>query len=120
MTKKKSLILRIFTLTSRAHFSDRYSYLIAIRRDLTVKWARSLRGRHHVFCIMKAPDLLNDGCGVTIPDGRIDSCPSWSRGIHKFNSKVFTLVGVDPYTNNKPAGRVLDESSSSPVVLPGN
>ncbi|MFY9550184.1 MAG: hypothetical protein WAU32_03470, partial [Thermoanaerobaculia bacterium] len=44
----------IYTV-SRAHFNERYGYLVAVRSDLTAAWAASLRG------------VLADGCDVTIP-----------------------------------------------------
>lgn len=84
----------IYTL-SRAHFNGRYSYLVAVNPDLTPKWAASLR------------DRLSDGCGVLLPPtGQPGGCRDGSR------------VGVDPATNQLPAGRVIDQSSSSPVVAP--
>jgi hypothetical protein len=84
----------IYTL-SRAHFSDRYSYLVAVRPDFTPRWSASLRGR------------LNDGCGVLVPiDDTLSGCRT---GAH---------LGVDPATNDSPAGRVSDVGTSSPVVLP--
>lgn len=82
-------------LVSRAQGSDRYGYLVAVHPDLTPAWAASLRGR------------LADGCGVLIPsDGSQFGCRSGAR------------QGVDPATNDAPAGRVNDAGTSSPVVLP--
>jgi hypothetical protein len=84
----------IYTL-SRAHFNDRYAYLVAVRPDLTPVWSASLRG------------LLDDGCGVLVPiDDSISGCRT---GAH---------MGVDPATNDQPAGRVNDLGTASPVVLP--
>jgi hypothetical protein len=80
---------------SRAHFNSRYSYLVAVRPDLTPLWAASLRG------------YLDDGCGVLLP-------PSGTPG----GCRAGAVNGVDPATNNRPAGRVWDLSTSSPVVLP--
>jgi hypothetical protein len=80
---------------SRAHFADRYGYLIAVHADLTPRWAASLRGR------------LNDGCGVGMPpNGTPGGCP------------LGTTAGVDPATNNLPAGRLLDDASAAPTVAP--
>ncbi len=76
---------------SRAHLNSRYSYVVAANSDLSPKWIASLR------------DHLNDGCGVTLPAG---TC------------RDGTSTGVDPQTNEAPAGRVNDLSSSSPVVAP--
>jgi hypothetical protein len=80
---------------SRAHFNPAYSYLIALHPDLTPKWSASLR------------DRLNDGCDVLLPpSGTLGGCRGGSR------------PGVDPATNETPAGRVLDQSTASPVVAP--
>ena len=72
---------------SRAHFNSEYAYVVALKPDLTTKWVASLR------------DLLFDGCGV------LATCREGAK------------PGVDPSTNLAPAGRVIDESSSSPVTL---
>ena len=84
----------IYTV-SRAHFNGRYGYLVAVHPDLTPAWSASLRG------------FLNDGCGVLLP-------PNGSPGGCRDGAKN----GVDPATNDLPAGRVSDLSSSSPLVLP--
>ena len=83
----------IYTV-SRAHLNSRYAYLVAVHPDLTPAWSASLR------------DILNDGCGVLVP---IDSGNGCRAGAH---------TGVDPATNEQPAGRVVDQSTASPVVLP--
>ncbi|MDQ6759479.1 MAG: hypothetical protein M3Z32_06375 [Acidobacteriota bacterium] len=85
----------IYTI-SRAHFNDRYSYLVAVNPDLSPKWSASLR------------DRLGDGCGsTTVPaTGDPGGCRSGA------------TPGVDPATNQLPTGRVIDQSSSSPVVAP--
>ena len=89
----------IYTV-SRAHFRTRYGYVIAVNPNLTPKWAASLRGH------------LNDGCNdgtqfsVLPPNGTSGGCIA---GAH---------AGVDPATNAQPAGRVIDQSSSSPTVAP--
>ena len=83
----------IYTL-SRAHLNSRYSYLIAVNSDLTPKWISSLRGK------------LNDGCGVTIPISNSGGC------------RQGTIIGVDNQTNDLPAGRLVDSSSSTPVIAP--
>ena len=80
---------------SRAHMADRYGYLVAVHPDLTPAWSASLRG------------ILEDGCDVLLP-------PSGSPG----GCRTGARRGVDPATNNRPAGRVSDLSTSSPVVLP--
>ncbi len=83
----------IYTV-SRGHFVTRYSYLIAINPNLTLKWAASLR------------DRLNDGCGVLLPIGGPGGC------------QVGAHLGVDPGTNEPGPGRVLDDSTASPTVAP--
>ncbi|HET8550362.1 MAG TPA: hypothetical protein VFL57_20265 [Bryobacteraceae bacterium] len=82
-------------VVSRAHFNSAYGYLVAVNPDLTSKWAASLR------------DRLQDGCDVLLPpSGTIGGCRAGS------------ARGVDPATNEMPAGRVLDLSTASPVVAP--
>jgi hypothetical protein len=84
----------IFTV-SRAHHSDRYGYVVAVHPNLTPAWSASFRG------------ILNDGCGVLV---RIDDT---NRGC-----RTGARIGIDPATNDQPAGRVRDAGTSSPVVLP--
>jgi outer membrane protein assembly factor BamB len=80
---------------SRAHFDSRYSFLVAVNPDLTPKWTTSMR------------DRFNDGCNVLIPpNGTTGGCRSGAR------------TGVDPADNTPGAGRVDDDSTSSPVVAP--
>ncbi len=96
----------IYTV-SRAHgvrlAGERYSYLLALNSDLTLKWAASLR------------DRLSDGCnndagtfpGAWFPaNGMPGGC------------RIGTTPGVDPQTNQLPAGRVTDLGTASPVVAP--
>jgi len=85
----------IYTV-SRAHFNDRYGYLIAVDpATLAPRWSASLR------------DRLSDGCGVLLPaNGEPGGC------------RAGATRGVDPATNRPPAGRVSDNGTSSPVVLP--
>jgi len=84
----------IYTV-SRAHFNDRWGYLIAVNPDLTPKWSASLRNR------------MNDGCNVAIP-------PNGTPG----GCRAGATTGVDPADNQPPSGRVSDNSTSSPVVAP--
>ena len=86
----------VFTV-SRAHsgIGANYAYMVALRPDLTLAWAASLRGR------------LQDGCGVLVPYGSGAS-----------NCRGGATPGVDPNTNLPPAGNVTDASSSSPTALP--
>jgi outer membrane protein assembly factor BamB len=85
---------------SRAHRNSRYSYLVAVNPDLTPKWAASLR------------DRIADGCGVLVPNATIDN--PIQRGHCRYNAPL----GVDPQTNQMPAGRILDDGTASPTVLP--
>lgn len=89
----------IYTI-AKAHFVTRYNYLVAVNANLTGKWAASLRNR------------LNDGCGVSFPIGN----PGGANA--NGGCSAGATFGVDPATNEPPPGRVLDDSSSSPVVAP--
>ncbi|MBI3679382.1 MAG: hypothetical protein HY235_03185 [Acidobacteria bacterium] len=82
---------------SRAHnpLAGRYSYVIALNPDLSLKWAASLR------------DRLKDGCGVLLPISGPNGCRAGT-----------PADGRDPATNEAPAGIVSDLSTSSPVVAP--
>lgn len=86
---------------SRAHFNRMQSYLVAVLPDLSAaKWVASLQNR------------LDDGCGVLLPiapPGVTTMANSCSNG---------ATPGVDPTTNAKGSGTILDQSSSSPTVLP--
>jgi uncharacterized protein (TIGR03437 family) len=90
----------IYTV-SRSQFNDRYSFLIALNPDLSLKWLASLRNR------------FNDGCGVPVsaggwlpPDGSPGGCATGA------------LQGVDPLTNQPGDGSVLDDASATPTVAP--
>ncbi|WP_157437289.1 hypothetical protein [Actinoplanes subtropicus] len=87
----------VYTVTRAQNASGgrNYGYVVALNPDLTLKWATSLRG------------ILDDGCGVLVPYG---SDP--------FDCRPGAARGVDPYTNQQPAGGVDDSSTASPVVLP--
>jgi uncharacterized protein (TIGR03437 family) len=86
---------------SRAHFNDRYSFLLALNPDLSLKWIASLRNR------------FQDGCGVAVADGGWLP-PNGSPG----GCRAGALLGVDPLTNQPGDGSVLDDASSTPVVAP--
>jgi len=89
---------------STAHQNPRYTYLVAVHADLTPKWTASLRG------------ILHDGCGVTTPsDATADTTDPRVLQTH---CRVGANTGVDPATNQPPAGLAIDQSSSSPVILP--
>ncbi|HLJ74726.1 MAG TPA: hypothetical protein VKU62_09085, partial [Thermoanaerobaculia bacterium] len=84
----------IYTV-SRAQFNSRYGYLVALNPELTPKWTASLR------------DRFNDGCNVLLPpNGTPAGCKSGA------------ITGVDPSDNTRGAGRVTDDSSSSPLIAP--
>lgn len=84
-------------LVTRAHSlrAEGYVYLLALRPDLSLKWATSLRGH------------LNDGCGVLAP-----------YGTGPRDCRPGSAFGVDPNTNLPPAGWAPDYGSSSPTALP--
>lgn len=83
-------------VVSRAHFNGAYAFLVAVTPNLAPLWAASLR------------DRLRDGCGgPSLP-------PTGSHG----GCRAGAGDGVDPATNQLPAGIVTDLSSSSPVVAP--
>jgi hypothetical protein len=96
----------IYTV-SRAHglraAGERYGYLIALNPNMTLKWAASLR------------DRLKDGCN--------NDAGSFAGAWFTANGttggcRLGTTAGVDPQTNQLPAGRVSDLGTSSPVVAP--
>lgn len=89
----------IYTV-SRAHFNSRYPFMIAINPNLTPKWATSMRM------------LFNDGCGVLIPIQSRKNVPE--KGKCNFGAPI----GVEPETNHAGTARVIDQSSSTPTVLP--
>jgi hypothetical protein len=89
----------IYTV-SRAHFDSLVSYLVAVNPDLTPKWAASLQ------------NLLSDGCGVLLPIAT-NANPNQPNAC-----RSGTTTGVDPTTNAKGSGQVIDQSSSTPTVLP--
>jgi hypothetical protein len=98
----------IYTI-SRAHNFSRYGYLVAVHPDLTPKWHASLRVN------------LLDGCGVTIPIQTAPGVPEKGK-CNRFtavgNPDPGYTIGVDPQVNHGGEGRVIDQSSSSPTVLP--
>jgi hypothetical protein len=88
-------------VVTRAHFNSRYAYLVGVNPDLTPKWDTSLR------------DRFADGCGVPHALGGQLEANGAPEGC-----SVGANYGVDPATNRPGGGRVLDDSSSSPVVAP--
>lgn len=87
----------IYTV-SMSHFDGLSAYLVAVNPNMTPKWAASLQNR------------LSDGCGVIVPIGANNNTPNACR--------VGSNQGVDPTTNAKGSGQVIDQASSSPTVLP--
>jgi len=86
----------IFTLTrAQSSHAANYAYIVALRANLSLKWATSLRGE------------LNDGCGVLVPFGTGSS-----------DCRAGATVGVDPSTNLPPAGQAPDFTTSSATALP--
>src|SRR5437867_6955378 len=81
---------------SRASFDDYYGYVIAINKNLTPKWTSSMRNRFH------------DGCGTPFlpPNGQPGGC------------RAGAPYGVSPPEGMPGSGRVLDDSTSAPVVAP--
>lgn len=81
---------------SRASFNDYYGYVIAVNKDLTPKWASSMRNRFH------------DGCGT--PFLPATGTPGGCRAGSPSN--------ISPPDGQPGSGRVLDDSTSAPVVAP--
>jgi hypothetical protein len=118
----------IYSVT-RAHLpfieGARHGFLLAIRPNLTLKWATSLRGPD-------APgpfpgSYLNGGY---FHDGCNDGTPASDGSMLPLNGATDTngnllggcragaRAGVDPATNRYGGGRVLDDESSTPTVAP--
>ena len=93
----------IYTV-AKVENSPRYGWVVAVNPDLTLKWHTSLR------------NLFADGCGVLIP---IATSATPTKGTCRFGAVVPGVnFGVDPTTNRPGDGNVIDQSSSSPTVLP--
>jgi len=88
---------------ARSHdlFANRSGFLVAINPNLTSKWVASLNNR------------FTDGCGVPINQGGVLP-PNGQPG----GCRAGAALGVDPGVNHAGGGRVLDDSSSSPVIAP--
>jgi hypothetical protein len=87
----------IYTV-SRAHFDAAVTYVVAVNPDLTPRWQLSLQ------------HLLQDGCGLLLPIATDTTTPN--------SCGAGTNTGVDPTTNAFGSGRLVDEASSTPTVLP--
>jgi len=89
---------------STAHKNPRYTFVVAVDADLAPRWTASLR------------DQLHDGCGLAIPS---DATPDSTNPFVKFlHCRAGANEGVDPRTNQAPAGQASDQATSSPVTLP--
>jgi len=86
---------------SHGFFSNRSGFLVAVNPNLSLKWIASLSNR------------LTDGCGVPISSGGVLP-PNGQPG----GCRAGANFGVDPGLNHAGGGRVLDDSSSSPVIAP--
>ena len=86
---------------SHAAFANRSAFLVAVNPNLTLKWISSLNNR------------FSDGCGVPISQGGVLAPNGQPNGC-----RVGANLGVDPGVNHAGGGRVLDDSSASPVVAP--
>ena len=106
----------IYSVT-RAHFISRHGYLVALKPDLTLKWAASLRGDDTVPGDYFSGGYFHDGCN----DGTAASAGSMFplNGQTSIGGcRAGARAGVDPATNRRGGGRVLDDSSSTPTVAP--
>ncbi len=82
-------------IATLAQFVGRVTYVVAVNPDLTPKWQTSLLER------------FNDGCNVLLPpNGTPGGCAAG------------TPTGIDPAVNAAGSGRILDNSTASPVVAP--
>src|SRR5439155_4923275 len=92
-----------------------------LNRDLTLKWAASLRGDDTVSGDYFSGGYFTDGCndgtsgssGFWLP---ADGTPGGCRDLGAAGNA--TTRGRDPATNRRGGGRVLDDSSSTPTVAP--
>jgi hypothetical protein len=94
----------IYTV-ARVDNSPRYGWVVAVNPDLSgSKWHTSMR------------NLFSDGCGVLVP---VAPSATPAKSSCRFGAVVQGVnFGVDPTTNRPGDGNVLDQSSSSPTVLP--
>lgn len=88
---------------SIAAFHPRYTYVVAVTSELSPKWTTSLRG------------ILDDGCGDLVPS---DAPGDTTDPALLQHCRIGANPGVDPATNQAPAGLASDQGSSSPVILP--
>jgi hypothetical protein len=105
----------IYTVT-KAHFVSRHGHVVAINPDLTLKWATPLKG----------PATGPDGTFFTggyFHDGCNDGTAASAGSILPLNGtpggcRAGARAGVDPEINRFGGGRVVDSSSSTPVIAP--
>jgi hypothetical protein len=81
---------------SRASLDDYFGYVVAINPNLTTKWIASMR------------EKFFDGCGTTTLPANVAAG----------GCRAGAPVGVSPPTGRAGDGRVLDDSTSAPVVAP--
>jgi len=95
----------VFTVAGSNNSLDS-AMLLALNPDLSPKWSAALY------------EILDDGCGVLVPaDARADGgLPDG--GSDYSHCLVGAPLGVDPATGQMPSVQIVDNSSSSPVVLP--
>jgi hypothetical protein len=109
----------IYSVT-RSHFISRYGYLVALNRNLTLKWAASLRGDDTVPGNYFSGGYFADGCNDGTPGNGFwlpaDGTPGGCRDLGPTGNA--TTRGRDPATNRRGGGRVLDDSSSTPTIAP--
>ena len=110
----------IYSVT-RAHFTSRYGYLVAINPNLTLHWAASLRGADQVPGNYFSGGYFTDGCNDPnnpVPDSALnfDGRPGGCRDLGAGGNAI--TRGRDPATNRLGGGRVLDDASSTPTVAP--
>jgi outer membrane protein assembly factor BamB len=80
---------------SLAHLVNRVAYLLAVDPELKPKWKASLLERFH------------DGCNVLLPpNGTLGGCAVGAR------------TGFEPAANRPGSGRIMDDSTASPVIAP--
>ncbi|OLE53003.1 MAG: hypothetical protein AUG51_15205 [Acidobacteria bacterium 13_1_20CM_3_53_8] len=107
----------IYSIT-RAQFFTRYGFLVAVNPNLTPKWDTSLRGPDAPGPFPQSylnGGYFHDGCN----DGTAASSDSQlpANG-QPGGCRVGARAGIGPDTNRYGGGRVLDDSSSTPIIAP--
>ena len=118
----------IYSVT-RAHLpfieGARHGFLVAIKPNLTLKWAASLRGPDAPGPFPASylnGGYFHDGCNDGTPASAGSMLPLNGATDGSGNSlggcRSGARAGVDPATNRYGGGRVLDDQSSTPTVAP--